>query len=70
MLHAAGIHSVRQLGELGAVQAYLQVRRRGLAVSLNRLHALEGALTNTRSNKLDRATREALMMAMDAKTSA
>jgi len=30
------------------------------------LYAIEGALTNTHWNKLDRASREALLMAVDA----
>lgn len=66
MLHAAGIHDVQQLEDLGAVEAYLKIKRQGIAVSLNMLYAIEGALTNTHWNKLDRATREALLMAVDA----
>ena len=65
MLHDAGIHTVRQLRELGAVEAYLQIRRRGTPVSLNMLYAIEGALTHTHWTRLDRATREALLMAVD-----
>jgi len=67
MLHDAGIHSVKQLSDLGAVEAYLTIKRKGAAVSLNMLYAIEGALTNTHWNKLDRATREALLMAVDAR---
>ena len=44
MLTQAGIHTVAQLRELGAVRAYLQVKRSGKA-SLNLLWAMEGALT-------------------------
>lgn len=66
MLHNAGIHSVEQLRALGAVEAYLTIKRQGMAVSLNMLYATEGAVSNTYRNKPDRATREALLMAMDA----
>lgn len=66
MLHDAGIHTVKELNNVGAVEAYLRIKRQGIAVSLNMLYAIEGALTNTHWNKLDRATREALLMAVDA----
>lgn len=44
MLEQASIHTVEQLRELGAVRAYVQVKRVG-TVSLNLLWAMEGALT-------------------------
>lgn len=44
ILEQAGIHTVEQLRELGAVHAYVQVKRVG-TVSLNLLWAMEGALT-------------------------
>ena len=59
MLLAAGIHSVKELADPG--------EKCGLAVSLNMLYAIEGALTNMHWNKLDRATREALLMEVDAR---
>ena len=67
MLHAAGIHTVKELADLGAVDAYLKIKRQRVAVSLNMLYAIEGALTNTHWNKLDRATREALLIEVDAR---
>ena len=66
MLAAAGIETVTQLQQLGAVQAYLQVRDSGVPVSLNLLYALEGALTNTHWNRLPTDVRESLLMAVDA----
>jgi DNA transformation protein len=45
MLDQAGIKTVAQLRELGAVRAYLQVKRSGGNASLNLLWAMEGALT-------------------------
>lgn len=44
MLAQAGIHTIEQLRELGAVRAYVQVKSVG-KVSLNLLWAMEGALT-------------------------
>ncbi len=45
MLAQAGIKTIEQLRELGAVRAYVQVKRAGKNASLNLLWALEGALT-------------------------
>ncbi|MBI5919516.1 MAG: TfoX/Sxy family protein [Nitrosomonadales bacterium] len=45
MLAQAGIHTLEQLRELGAVRAYLQVKRSGACSSLNLLWAMEGALS-------------------------
>ena len=45
MLAQAGIDTVEQLRELGAVRAYLQVKRISANASLNLLWAMEGALT-------------------------
>ena len=67
MLHDADIHTVKELADLGAVDAYLKIKRQRVAVSLNMLYAIEGALTNTHWNKLDRATREALLMEVDVR---
>lgn len=45
MLAQAGIHTIAQLRELGAVRAYIKVKRAGANSSLNLLWAMEGALT-------------------------
>ncbi len=47
MLAHAGITSIEQLRELGAVRAYVKVKNAGVNASLNLLWAMEGALTNT-----------------------
>ncbi len=67
MLQSADIHSAEELARLGAVEAYLQVKQCGIAVSLNLLYAIEGALTDTHWNQLDPGTRDALLMAVDAR---
>lgn len=46
MLAKAGIRTVKRLMTLGAVQAYVAVKRSGAKPSLNLLWALEGALTD------------------------
>ncbi|MDH2917365.1 MAG: TfoX/Sxy family protein [Gallionella sp.] len=45
MLEQAGIKTVEQLRELGAVRAFVQIKRSGAASSLNLLWAMEGALS-------------------------
>lgn len=45
MLAQAGIHMLEQLRDLGAVRAYVQVKRCGACSSLNLLWAMEGALS-------------------------
>ena len=44
LLAQAGIHSVAQLRDRGAVRTYVLLRRAGIASSLNMLWALAGAL--------------------------
>jgi DNA transformation protein len=45
MLAQADIHTLEQLRGLGAVRAYVRVKRSGACSSLNLLWAMEGALT-------------------------
>ncbi len=45
MLGAAGIETESQLRAMGAVAAFVAVRRAGCSPSVNLLWALEGALT-------------------------
>lgn len=44
LLAQAGIHSVAELRDRGAVRTYVVLKRRGIASSLNMLWALAGAL--------------------------
>jgi len=67
MLVAAGITSVAELEDHGAVDAYLAIKREGIPVSINMLYAIHGALTNVPWNKLDREQREDLIMELDAR---
>lgn len=65
MLATAGITSVAQLRELGAVAAYASVRRAGLKPSLNLLWALESALTGQPWQEVARDHRTSLLLALE-----
>ena len=65
-LHAVGIHTRADLERLGAVNAYLQVKRGGFKVSLNLLYALAGLLLDVRWNKLPHDERSRLILEVDA----
>jgi DNA transformation protein len=65
-LHAVGIHTRADLERLGAVRAYLQVKRGGFKVSLNLLYALAGVLQDVHWNKLPHDERSRLILEVDA----
>lgn len=64
MLVLAGIHTLGQLRELGAVRAYVQVKRAG-NVSLNLLWALEGALSSRHWQEVAKHDRLRLLLALE-----
>ena len=64
MLAGAGIRSVEQLRKLGAVAAYVKVKRTGAPVSLNLLWALEGALSGLPWQEVARVHRTSLLLAL------
>lgn len=66
-LVAAGVATVVELKERGAVDAYLAIKREGIPVSLNMLYAMHGAINNVHWNKLDKDERENLIMELDAR---
>ncbi len=66
MLAAAGIPDRAALQRLGAVAAYLQVKRASQPASLNLLWALEGALTGQHWQTVAREERTRLLLALDA----
>ncbi len=57
-LRQVGIHEPEQLIELGAVEAFVRIRRAGFRPSLNLLYALEGALLGVHWQAADAATAE------------
>lgn len=65
MLAQAGIESVDMLRRLGAVEAFLRVKRAGCRPSLNLLWALEGALTGVSWQTVSRTERTSLLLALE-----
>ncbi|WP_313953461.1 TfoX/Sxy family protein [Accumulibacter sp.] len=65
MLGLAGIGSVEQLRQMGAVAAYLKVKGCSGKASLNLLWALEGALTGLPWQEVARKHRASLLLALD-----
>lgn len=65
MLAQAGIHTVEQLRELGAVHAYIQVKQSGVNTSLNLLWAMEGALTNRHWQDVAKHDRLSLLLQLE-----
>lgn len=65
MLARAGITTVAQLRELGAVTAYAMAREANKGVSLNLLWALESALTGQAWQEVARRHRTSLLLALE-----
>lgn len=65
MLAQAGIHTIEQLRELGAVRAYVQVKRSGACSSLNLLWAMEGALSGRHWQEVARHDRLRLLLELE-----
>jgi DNA transformation protein len=65
MLRRAGIGNLNQLRKLGAVRAYLRVKRTDGRASLNLLWALEGALSNRPWQEVARNDRLSLLLALE-----
>jgi DNA transformation protein and related proteins len=65
MLLRAGIRSARELARLGAVAAFVRVKRSGAKPSLNLLWALEGALTELPWQVVARQHRTSLLLALE-----
>lgn len=65
MLVQAGIHSLEQLRDLGAVRAYVQVKRSGTNASLNLLWAMEGALSGRHWQEVAKHDRLSLLLELE-----
>lgn len=65
MLAAAGVTTLAELRTLGAVAAYLRVRRAEPKASLNLLWALEGAVIGMPWQQVAREHRTRLLMALE-----
>jgi DNA transformation protein len=60
-LRTIGIHNLEELQQKGAVEAYTEIKRRGIRVSKVLLYALHGAMTDTHWNDLDEQTKSELV---------
>lgn len=65
ILAQAGIHTLVQLRQLGAVASYARCKRTGAKVSLNLLWALEAALTGLSWQAVAREHRASLLLALE-----
>ena len=65
MLAQAGIHTLEQLREPGAVRAYVQVKRSGACSSLNMLRAMEGALSGRHWQEVAKHDRLSLLLELE-----
>jgi DNA transformation protein and related proteins len=65
MLAAAGIVSIEQLRQLGAVRAFVMVKRAGGNPSLNLLWGLEGALSGLHWQQVANEHRTSLLLALE-----
>lgn len=66
MLAGAGIRTLEDLRQLGAVAAYARVRATGANASQNLLWALEGALCGQPWRVVAREHRTSLLLALDS----
>ena len=67
-LRQVGLRSREDLEAVGAVDAYMRVKRAGFKPSLNLLYALEGALLDCHWQEVPDARRSELILAADAAT--
>ncbi len=65
MLAKAGIHSVEQLRQLGAVRAFVHTKRSTPNTSLNLLWALEGALSGRHWQAVVKQDRLSLLLQVE-----
>ncbi|QNN45612.1 TfoX/Sxy family protein [Thermomonas brevis] len=65
-LRQVGLRSLDDLAAVGAVEAYMKVRRAGFKPSLNLLYSLEGALKDCHWQEVPEARRTELVQAAEA----
>ena len=65
-LRQVGLRTFDDLASIGAVEAFMRVKRAGFKPSLNLLYALEGALLDCHWQQVPDARRSELVMAADA----
>ena len=67
-LRQVGLRTFDDLASIGAVEAFMRVKRAGFKPSLNLLYALEGALLDCHWQQVPDARRSELVTAADAAT--
>jgi len=67
ILRAVGISSYADLKEVGSVEAYARIKRRGISVSKVMLYALEGALMDAHWKELEPSLKKRLVAAAEEK---
>ena len=67
-LRQVGLRSREDLEAVGAVEAFMRVKRAGFKPSLNLLYALEGALLDCHWQDVPESRRSELVLAADAAT--
>ena len=65
-LRQVGLRSLEDVAAIGAVDAYMKVRRAGFKPSLNLLYSLEGALVDCHWQEVPEARRNELVQAAEA----
>lgn len=65
-LRQVGVRTQEDLARLGAVEAFMKVKRAGFKPSLNLLYALEGALANCHWAELPEERKTALVLAAES----
>jgi DNA transformation protein len=65
-LRQAGITTYAELKETGAVQAFMRVRKLGVAPSLNLLYALEGAIRGSHWLEVKRQDKNELLAMLNS----
>lgn len=65
-LRQVGVRTQDDLARLGAVEAFMKVKRAGFKPSLNLLYALEGALANCHWAELPEVRKAALVLAAES----
>ena len=65
-LRQVGLRSLEDVAAIGAVDAYMKVRRAGFKPSLNLLYSLEGALLDCHWQEVPDARRNELVQAAEA----
>lgn len=69
-LRQVGLRSAQDLVAVGAVQAFLKVKRAGFKPSLNLLYALEGALLDCHWHDVPEPRRQQLLAELDTASAA